>query len=432
MKNTFVKHVLTLMKGTVIAQFLPILISPILTRIYTPEQFGVFAIYIAVISVLTPIVNARYELAIALPKEERSALSLFALTFIINMFVTLIAVVIVIFAGDRMAELLSLQDANWLYLLPLGLILVGLFSSITYLNNRWGRFDYLAKSKINQSISMAVTQLMLGFVKLGSLGLVIGYCIGQISSILKLGEKTEILPRVKKENISKKDLLLIAKEYNEFPKYAMVTHSTEALSTNIPNLLLSKFFGTQYTGYYSLTTRTINLPLSLIGKSIGDVFLSTASKLYREQGECQAIYRKTFKILVLIPIIPFIFLFFFAEELFAFIFGEEWRIAGTYTRLLIPALYLQFISSPLSHMFIIAKKIKLEFFIQSVILFLSVLSFVVGFYYFNSTVASLIIFSGVLVLKYIIFILLSYRFASGSIKIENICDNIEGEYEKAD
>lgn len=416
MKNTFVKHVLTLMKGTVIAQFLPILISPILTRIYTPEQFGVFAIYIAVISVLTPVVNGRYELAIALPKEERSALSLFALTFIINMFVTLIAVVIMLFLGERMVELLSLKDANWLYLLPLGLFLVGLFSSFTYLNNRWGRFDYLAKSKISQSISMAVTQLILGFVKLGSLGLVIGYCIGQISSILKLREKTQIFPRIKKENLSKKDFISIAKEYSEFPKFAMVTHATEALSTNIPNLLLSKFFGTQYTGYYSLTTRTINLPLSLIGKAVGDVFLSTASKLYREQGECQAIYRKTFRVLLLIPIIPFIFLFFFAEDFFAFIFGEEWRIAGTYTRLLIPALYLQFISSPLSHMFIIAKKIKLEFFIQSVILFLSVISFVFGFYYFNSTVASLIIFSGVLVLKYIIFILLSYRFASGSKK----------------
>jgi len=404
------------MKGTAIAQFLPILISPILTRIYTPEQFGVFAIYIAVISVLTPIVSGRYELAIALPNEERKALSLFTLASIINVCVTLVAIIVVIITGDRMAGLLSLQDANLLYLLPMGLFLTGLYSSLTYLNNRWGRFGYLAMSKISQSISMAISQLVLGFVKLGSIGLIIGYCIGQIASIVKLNKKARIRAEIKKENINKKDLFSIGIEYNEFPKYAMVTHSTEALSTNIPNLLLSKFFGTQYTGYYSLTTRTINLPLSLIGRAVGDVFLSTASKLYREQGECKELYIKTFKILALIPVVPFIILFFFAEELFAFIFGEEWRIAGTYTRILIPALYLQFISSPLSHMFIIAKKIKIEFFIQGIILILSVMSFVVGYYYFNSTVASLTIFSGVLVFKYIIFILSSYKFASNNMK----------------
>ncbi|MHC8514319.1 lipopolysaccharide biosynthesis protein [Sporosarcina sp. ITBMC105] len=416
MKNAFMKHVLTLMKGTAIAQFLPVLISPILTRMYTPEEFGIFAIYIAVISVLTPIVSGRYELAIALPKEERKALSLFTLTIIINLCVTLVAIIFILFTADRIVDLLSLQDSVWLYLLPIGLFLVGIFNSLTYLNNRHGRFGYLAKSKINQSIAMAVSQLFLGIIKLGSIGLLIGYCIGQISSILKLREKIEITTKVKKDNINKKDLLSISKEYNEFPKYSMITHSTEALSTNIPNLLFSKFFGTQYTGYYSLTTRTINLPMSLIGRSVGDVFLSTASKLYRENGNCKDIYIKTLKILAIIPVVPFIFLFLYAEGLFAFVFGEEWRIAGSYARILIPALYVQFIASPLSHMFIIAKKVKLEFFIQVIILILSVLSFIIGYYYFNSTVISLRFFSGVLILKYSLFMLLSYRFAANNVE----------------
>lgn len=192
MKNTFVKHVLTLMKGTAIAQFLPILISPILTRMYTPEEFGIFAIYIAVISVLTPIVSGRYELAITLPKEERAAISLFALANIINICVTLIAVLVVIITGDRLIEILLLQDEKWLYLVPVGLFLTGLFNSLTYLNNRWGRFNYLAKSKIRQSISMAISQLIFGFIKLGSIGLVIGYCIGQIVSIFSLSKNARI------------------------------------------------------------------------------------------------------------------------------------------------------------------------------------------------------------------------------------------------
>ncbi len=409
-KNTFVKHVLTLMKGTAIAQFLPILISPILTRLYTPEQFGVFAIYIAVISVLTPIVSGRYELAIALPKEEKKAISLFTLTLLINVFVSLVVTVVVVIYGEGFADLLTLQETNWLYLIPVGLFLTGLFSSFTYLNNRWGRFRALSFAKINQSIGMAMTQLVLGIVKFGSLGLIIGYAIGQMASIFNLRKKLAIRQNLKENNIRKKDFIEVSKEYSEFPKFAMVTHSTEALSSNIPNLLLTKFFGNQYTGFYSLTTRTINLPLSLIGKSVGDVFLSTASKLYREQGECKELFIKTFRILAIIPIIPFIVLFFFAEEIFSFVFGENWAVAGTYTKILIPALYLQFISSPLSHMFIIAKKVKIEFFVQWLILPLSILAFVIGYYYFNSTEVSLMLFSAVLILKYLLFIFLSFQF----------------------
>ncbi|GKV57404.1 polysaccharide biosynthesis protein [Sporosarcina sp. NCCP-2222] len=414
MKNQFVKHVLTLMKGTAIAQFLPILISPILTRIYTPEQFGLFAIYIAIISVLTPIISGRYELAIALPKDERKALALFYLTFLINICVTLVTVIIVMSWGQIIMKVMSLQDENLLYLLPIGLFLTGLLSSFTYLNNRWGRFDSLAHSKISQSIGMAIAQMVIGLAKLGSLGLLIGYCFGQVASLISLNKKAEIPMMFKKERIHKNTLVLVGKEYNEFPKYAMITHSTEALSANIPSFLLSKFFGTQFTGYYSLTTRTISLPLSLIGKAVGDVFLSTASKLYREQGECKELYKKTFKVLALIPIIPFVLMLFFAEELFSFVFGEEWGIAGTYTKILLPALYLQFISNPLSHMFVIAKKIKIEFLIQFIILILSILAFVVGYFYFKSSLTSLLMFSGVLVLKYIIFIVLSYKFSQAN------------------
>lgn len=411
LKNTFIKNVLTLMKGTSIAQLIPIIISPLLTRLYTPKQFGVFAIYIAVISVLSQIVNGRYELAIALPDENKKSLSLFVLTLLINIFVTVGVAIILFLGANILVEKFMLEEINWIYFLPIGVFLVGIYNSLIYLNNRWQRFNHLAKAKINQSVSLAVTQLFFGFFKFGYLGLIIGYSIGQLTSILNLGKSTKIAQQVKEEKIQKTDIKNVAEEYKDFPKYAMITHSTEALATNIPAMLLSKFFGVQNTGYYSLTTRTISMPLSLIGNAVGDVYLSTASKQYREHGECEDLFKKTLKILTLIPIIPFLILFLFAEDIYGFVFGQDWAISGTYTKILIPALYLQFISNPLAHMFIIAKKVKLEFFIQIGILILSVLSFIIGYYYFDSPTASLILFSGVLMLKYFLFIYYSYRFS---------------------
>lgn len=365
-----------------------------------------------VIFVLTPVINGRYELAISLPKENKKAYLLFLLTIIINITVTILFSCIIYLLDDHLFNIFNLKYTMWIYFLPLGLFLVGLLNSLTYLNNRWQRFNYLARSKINQSVSMSISQVIFGLTKIGVIGLILGYCIGHLSSILHLQKDSKIRMKLKENKLNKMtNIKEVASEYNAFPKFAMVTHSTEAASSNLPNILLSKFFGTQYAGYYSLTTRTINLPLSLVGRAIGDVFLSTASKEYREKGECTTIFLKTFKILAFIPIVPLILLFLYSEEIFSFVFGSEWVIAGEYAKLLIPALYLQFISNPLSHMFIIAKKVRLEFFIQILILLLSIFAFYIGFFYFESYSISVMLFSMVLTIKYLIFIIFSYTFS---------------------
>lgn len=413
MKHKLRRQILTLLQGTVVAQLLPIIIAPILTRIYTPEQFGILAIYMAVISVLTPIVNARYELAISLPKQERNALALFALTTKINLVVTGIATLIVLIFKNNIIQIFSLEDGVWILLLPIGLFLTGLINSFTYINNRMERFNYLAKSKVYQASSMVFMQLGLGILKFGSFGLVMGYIVGQCLSILNLNRKLSIKQKITEEKIDKELILKVSKEYNEFPKYAMITHSMESFSAQTPNLFLTKFFGAATAGYYSLTNRTISMPLSLVGKAIGDVFLSNASKLYRERGECKEIYTKTLKALAVIPIIPFTILFIWGEELFGLVFGQEWEVAGSYMRLLLPAIYLQFISSPLSHMFIIAKKIKIDLVIQIVVFILSIGAFLIGNFYFKSVEFSLVLFSIVLGIKYISFIIISYSLAKG-------------------
>ncbi len=73
LKSEFSKNTLTLMIGSALAQVIPIIISPILTRVYTPEEFGIFALYITFISIGASLVTAKYETAILLPKKEENA-----------------------------------------------------------------------------------------------------------------------------------------------------------------------------------------------------------------------------------------------------------------------------------------------------------------------------------------------------------------------
>ena len=79
-QSTYARNVITLMTGTAFAQALPIAVSPILTRLYSPAEFGVFAMYLAVASILGVLVTGRYELAILIPKQDRDAIHIAALS----------------------------------------------------------------------------------------------------------------------------------------------------------------------------------------------------------------------------------------------------------------------------------------------------------------------------------------------------------------
>ena len=128
-KSEFSKNVLTLMTGTTIAQAIPIAISPILTRIYTSEDFGIFALFIAITTIFGTIANGRYELAIMLPKKDEDAINIFALGFIITCFISLILLILVLVFNDYFTKLLGNEEVSfWLYFVPIAVINIAVLS----------------------------------------------------------------------------------------------------------------------------------------------------------------------------------------------------------------------------------------------------------------------------------------------------------------
>ena len=136
-KSEFTRNVLTLMTGTTIAQAIPIAISPILTRIYTPEDFGIFALYISIASILSLIATGRYELAIMLPTKDKDAVNIVALSLFISFFVSFIALLIVSIFNTQITSLLGNPDiSSWLYFIPLTVLFTGIYQSFNYWSNR--------------------------------------------------------------------------------------------------------------------------------------------------------------------------------------------------------------------------------------------------------------------------------------------------------
>ena len=152
-KSEFGKNVLTLMTGITIAQAIPIAISPILTRIYTPEDFGVFALFVAISSIIGSVACGRYELAIMLPKKDENAINIFALGFIITCVACLILLILAITLNDFLVNLLGNKEIGfWLYFIPISVFFMGLFNLLNYFNNRKKNYQDLRNATIIKSI----------------------------------------------------------------------------------------------------------------------------------------------------------------------------------------------------------------------------------------------------------------------------------------
>jgi len=412
-KSVFSRNVLTLMTGTTIAQALPIAVAPILTRIFTPEDFGLFAFYFAIISILAVLATARYELAIVLPKRRDDAYQIVILSLLISAVVSLLTL-FVIWLFERQIVVLFNNSAiaNWLYWIPLSVFLTGIYKSLYYWFNRERGYRNMANSRIVQSSTMVFSQISFGFLtKLTALGLMLGHVIGQILATLYMGQR--FIKDTRKAHKPKKlKQFVLAKRYINFPKFLLVAHTMNITSMQLPNIFFNTLFTTTVAGFYMLIQRVIGAPIVVVGGAVGDVFRQQASKTYSERGECTNEYKNTFKKLLIISVLPFGVFIFIAPDLFAIVFGENWREAGSYAQILTPMFILQFITSPLSVMFLIAEKQKLDLLWQSGLLVATGAAFLVG-YAFKDVVITITLFSAAYTLMYSINGLMTWKFAKG-------------------
>lgn len=409
-KSEFSKNVITLMTGTTIAQAMPIAISPILTRIYTPEDFGIFAIYMAVVSIISIIATGRYEMAIMLPKEEEDVTSIVKLTLLILSTITVILFLIVIIFNQTITNLIENKEiSNWLYFLPISIFLVGLYQVYNYLLIREKNFKRLSTNKIIVSATNASTQLGYGIIISNGFGLLFGNIISYIISIYFI-IKSKVVNKY--FNFKGNSIKKVAKEYQNFPKYDVPSVLVNVVANQLPILALGKYFGLGVVGLYSLMYKVLMMPISLLSSTVLDVFKQRATEDYNKYGNCKDIYIKTFKSLVLLGIVPFTILGVWAPEIFAFVFGDKWRVAGEFAQLMTPVLYLKLIVSPLSYTLYIVGKQKLNLIGQICLLIVTIISITLGIYY-NSEDRMLESFALSYSLIYVLYLRISYQFSLG-------------------
>lgn len=361
--SEFLKNVMTLMTGTTLAQALPIIVSPILTRLYTPEEFGLLALFIALTSLVNVVSTGRYELAIIQPKVDEDVNSLAQLSMLFSVIVSSFLFIIVLIFSDNIASVLGNSSIKkWLWLIPCSVLLFGIYQSLNYWNNRYKSYVDISKAKVQQSVGNVTTNIVFSPIQQSAVGLISGYILGQVIAVVSLTRKLLISVPDFFRRMDSSRIRKLAFEYKNFPLLSAPGALLNSGSLQMPVFFLTKFFDLTTVGFFNFVYRIIGSPLALISGALGQVLLQHVATA--DGSEVYGFIKRTALKLFVISF-PFVLLiFFFGETIFSFVFGEAWAIAGTYSKILIFSIAIRFIVSPLSMVLAINKNIKLAFFWQ--------------------------------------------------------------------
>lgn len=407
-KSEYKKNILTLMTGTGIAQLIPVAIAPILTRLYSPEDFGLIALYLSLVSIITVFATGRYELAIMLPKFKAEVRALVRLSSVLICIISGLSFLLVVLFNQQLADFLGNDKiAIWLYIVPISVALTSFYQLINYLLIREKEFNTLAINKVVISSTNAGAQLGVGVLFKTPLGLLLGSLLGQVASLGMIFKTTNVIDYFK---ASRYPYRLVAFKYRKFPQYDIPSVLMNVMANQLPLLILGKFFGLGVLGLYSFMYKILMMPINLLSNTILDVFKQKASEDYNQQGNCKNIFNKTLRQLIILGCVPFIVLGVFAPELFSFAFGEKWQVAGEYAQIMTPMLFLKFIVNPLSYTFYIAQKQQIDVLFQVLLFALTACSLIIGVI-FDDVELTLMCFSISSSFIYLIYLCLSYNYS---------------------
>ncbi|MFZ8440127.1 type 8 capsular polysaccharide synthesis protein Cap8K [Staphylococcus aureus] len=394
--NKFIGDSFLMILSSGIAQVILIITTPIITRLYSPTEFGEFTIFSNIAMILIPIINARYDLLIVNTKNDRSANILSQISFLISLLILLI--LIPIFAISACLYPNFILDFIFIIIM---LFLVSLTNIFTNYLNKERKYKVLSLINVFRAGSMALLQIIFGLLALGSLGLIIGFSLSYIAGIT-LGYKT-----------FKKHFNIVRDK--EETKNQLVYSTPSILLNSLSFSVVVFFIGILYTntevGIYGMAIRVLGIPVTIISLGLSKIFMQQANDYYIEHGNFRNLLLKFSSILVIVSIILYVPLYLFSEELVNILLGHSWVDAITVIKIVIPLFVIRLIVSTVSLSVIVLQKQQLELILQALFLIGTTATFVIS-KMLNLTFLNFVsINTIVLIVSYMIFFIALYYFA---------------------
>jgi O-antigen/teichoic acid export membrane protein len=347
-RGGFVHAVGALAGGTAFAQVVSALALPLLTRLYTPQEFNVLAVYASILAILSVAACLRFEIAIPMPQKDEEAADLLALSLIsASIFSALIGAAALLAPGWIANHLGSPAIAPYLWLVPVGVWLSGVYSAVQYWSTRKRKFSSIARTRMAQAVGGSGAQLALGVAGAGPFGLLVGQVISNGAGVYRLSVEAWCESRDSIRQVSWSTMRRAAKAYSRFPKYSTPDALANSLGIQAPIIIIAALAVGPEAGFLMLAIKVMAIPMKLVGGAIAQAYLAHASDEMRA-GNLGGFTSKILGGLTKAGVGPLIFAGFVAPQMFAIIFGDEWRRAGELVAWMTPWFVLQFISSPVS------------------------------------------------------------------------------------
>jgi O-antigen/teichoic acid export membrane protein len=300
-------------------------------------------------------------------------------------------------------------------MVPCTVLIMGLYANLLQWSFRRKMFRRVTVSRIFQSLVTALSQIVFGLYFKSLQGMITGYFLGQITSLIALAWLCYRDDRAQLTHINKNNIRLSARKYLKFFIYQTPADIINMVTQQMPTFLLTRFFTSgPEVGWYGFAYRILVAPSSIITGAVGDVFRQKAAADYNANGQSAEVFRRTAKTLFMIMIVPCALVLLAGPWVFAWLFGPEWRQAGVYAQIMIIMLLPKFIASPLSYMYIIARKQNEDFWLHIYILVSTFLSFYLAWHFYGTAEKMLLFFSINYGLVYLVYYIRSRRFAQGS------------------
>lgn len=394
--SKFIRSVVTVASGAALAQLISIIFSPMITRIYGPEAFGILGVFTSILSILSPVAALTYPTAIVLPKHDSEAKGLVNLSFYISLFFSIGTFIFMYIFKEQLVALLQIQEiSDYVFLIPVSMFFLSVFQIFQQWHIRKNNFKLKATVTTLSTLLLHIFKVVVGLLFTSASTLIIITVLGYgFQSILFLiGGGATVSSIIYILGFKKQEASSLLIKYKDFPIFRAPQVLFNGVSESLPTLMLASLFGPAAVGFYSLGKKLLQVPTQVIGNSIGDVFYPRISEAFNNGKKIYKILFKANLILSIIGILPFGFIIIFGPILFSLFFGSEWAVAGEYARWMSLWMYFVFITRPSVKVLpvIKAQKFHLNFTIITIIG--RALTLYIGGYIFKNEIIAIALFS---------------------------------------
>lgn len=354
---------------------------PILTRLFAPEAFGIAALFTSITLVIGVVACLRYELSVMLPKTDEEAVNLLGVSVLFALVTTAVTGLIIFLFGNSITALLNAPRLKqYLWLIPVAVLANGLFLAFNCWNSRTKHFGRLSIARVVRSVTMQATKMGAGFAGFVSGGtLIAGDMLGWLVSTSVLGAQIwRNDRRLFRTKIRWTKMIAGLRRYKKFPIYSTWSALLNTASHQLPALILAVYFSPKIVGYFFLGRAALSLPINMVGMSVAQVFFEKAANVHSHNGDLSKVVDEVFQRLVLLGIFPLLLLTLIGQEVFSVVFGSRWAEAGFYVQILALSIFFQFISSPISTLYIVFEKQGFGLAFDILLFFTRAVSLIIG------------------------------------------------------